>query len=591
MQPTFDISIIIGGDAGQGVESSGSSFSLALARAGLHVCAVTDYRSRIRGGHNFYQIRAASQTVYAHHDPVHLVLALTQDSIEIHRTNIARQGGVIYDASLQIDKAELERLHVRPFPIPLIAIAEANGSKVMMNTAAQAAAAGLIGLPCEYIENVVSERFGHKGAKMVESNVKTAREAFAYAQDHYGRDFAYRVRLQPDAPRRLLINGNEAFALGAAVGGCRFIAAYPMTPATTIFEWLTAHAAQIGIVTKQAEDEIAAALMAAGAAYAGARAMTATSGGGFNLMTETVGMAGMCELPLVLVNVQRGGPSTGLPTRTEQADLLFVMHPSHGDFPRIITAPGTVQECFTAGWRSFNLAEQYQCPVIVLSDEHLASSLVTIDWDELKRSDVHWVRGKLVADADLEADQPYQRYAFTPDGISPRALPGQAGGVHAPATDEHLPDAHINEEIDNRIAMMQKRMQKMVTVQKEIVGPHVYGAAKADISLVVWGSLVGAAREAADLLSAKGRSVNVVHFTDLWPFPVQAATEVLKQAKHLVAVEQNYSGHLVQLIRMATGISIHCLVSKYDGRPISPAQIVELVESQLNTASQPRGDS
>src|SRR3990170_1103370 len=380
---TNDMSIVIGGDAGQGVESSGAGFSLSFARAGLHVFGLQDYRSRIRGGHNFYQVRLSEQPRLSHSNPVHLTLARTPETVELPLDQLAEGGAVIFPDKFEIAPEPLKKRGVRVDALPLTRIAEEHGSRVMTNTAALGAAAGITEFPIEFMASVIRDNFGAKGEQVVDANLKVAEAAYKLARERYGAEFPFKLAPVKGAPRRLLMNGNEALAMGALAGGCRFISAYPMTPATSIIEWLAALPHEYGVVTKHAEDEIAAACMAIGASFAGARAMTATSGGGFCLMVEAMGLAGMTEVPLVIVESQRGGPSTGLPTRTEQSDLLFAINASHGESPRIVTAPGTVADCFEAGWRAFNLAEKYQCPVVVMTDAFLASSMRTLPMDAI----------------------------------------------------------------------------------------------------------------------------------------------------------------------------------------------------------------
>lgn len=572
-----DLSIRIGGDAGQGVESSGAGFCKALARAGLHVFAVQDYRSRIRGGHNFYQVRAASRPVYAQADPPELLLALTPQTVEVHRDRLAPGAGVIYEQSFKVDGRALETLGLRPMPVPLLEIAREHGSRVTMNTAGMAAIAGAIGLPFSFIESVIADNFASKGAEVVATNHAVAHEAHAFASREYA-GFAHRLP-EGDGGRRMVINGNHAFALGALAGNCRFISAYPMTPATSILEYLASVSGELGIVTKHAEDEIAAVCMAIGANLAGVRAMTATSGGGLSLMTEALGLAGMTEVPLVIVDAQRGGPSTGLPTRTEQGDLLFALHASQGEFPRIVLAPGTVEECFEAGWRAFNLAERYQCPVIVLTDLYLAGSLRTVDLESLDASAVPIDRGALLADRELEQlGREYRRFALTESGVSPRALPGHPAAVYLSASDEHTEEGHVTEEIHNRAVMMRKRMRKEDTALRESIrAPRRYGAPEAELLLVCWGSCYGPVREAVDLLNERGERVAMLHFGDLWPFPAGAAVRVLERAPLTVGVEQNYTGQLAKLIRMTTGHELQARILSYDGRPFSPQEIVAAV--------------
>jgi len=571
---TNDMSILIGGDAGQGVESSGAGLCQAFARGGLQVFAMQDYRSRIRGGHNFYQIRLSERPIYSHSNAVHLVLALTAETVPLHMDNIVAGGAVIYLERVKVDEQALKERGVQCFAMPLTAIAEEHGSRIMTNTAALAAAAGVCGWPLNHLESVIRDNFQVKGAQVVESNLAVARAACEQAQERYATAFPYKLRPR-ETPPRMLINGNQAISLGAVAGGCRFMSAYPMTPATTIIEWLSALPRDLGVVTKHAEDEIAAVCMAIGASYAGARAMTATSGGGFSLMVEALGLAGMTEVPLVVVEAQRGGPSTGLPTRTEQADLLFVINASQGEFPRVVLAPGTVEECFEAGWRAFNLAERYQCPVIVLSDLFLASSLRTLDKRAIDFSTVSIDRGELLAAEDLERlEDGYRRFVFTDSGISPRAAPGHPKAVYAASSDEHDEYGHITEEIINRRRMVDKRMRKLAAAAAEMRPPRRYGPEQADLTLVCWGSSYGPCREAVNLLNSEGDSANLIHFGDLWPFPEDEAARMLKACRHTVAVEQNYTSQLARLIRMSTGLSVERSINKYDGRPFSPEDIV-----------------
>jgi 2-oxoglutarate ferredoxin oxidoreductase subunit alpha len=576
-----DMSIMIGGDAGQGVESSGAGFALSFARAGLHVFAMQDYRSRIRGGHNFYQIRLSERPLLSHSNPVHILLALTPESVDLHLDNIAEGGAVIFPERFEIDDAPIRARGIRVDSLPLMRIAEEHGSRVMTNTAALGAAAGITDFPLEFMEGVIRDNFGKKGQDAVESNIAVARAAYELAQQRYG-DFPFKLQARPDAPRRMLMNGNEALAMGALAGGCRFVSAYPMTPATSIVEWLAAAPREYGVVTKHAEDEIAAVCMAIGASFAGARAMTATSGGGFCLMVEAMGLAGMTEIPLVIVESQRGGPSTGLPTRTEQSDLLFAVHAAQGEFPRIVTAPGSVEEAFEAGWRAFNLAERYQCPVVVLVDQFLSSSLRTLNMDGIDFSGVQIDRGSTLGPEELEAlTDGYRRFEFTESGVSPRAVPGHPKGVFAASSDEHDETGHITEEIENRRRMMAKRMRKLDEAEKEMLPPKRYGPEQAKTTLVCWGSTFGPCKEAADEINAAGGSANVLQFVDLWPLPEGPTMEALAACNRTLVVEQNYTAQLAKLLRMATGIEVDGTITKYDGRPFAPEEIAAALEQEV----------
>ncbi len=577
-----DITVLIGGAAGQGVESGGAGLALAAARAGLHVFAHSDVRSRIRGGDNFNQVRLAHRSVYSHSLKADLLVALTPESVSAHAGELAEGAGVILPEGIELGDLATTRTDLVPMRLPLMKIAKDEGSRLMLNTGALAAAAAIVGVPLDAILSVITRNFSRKGAETAESNVRVAEAAYVMAQREYASTFSHRIN-PPAVPEQLLLmNGNQAFALGALAGGCRFFAAYPMTPATTIIEWLAALPGEYGVVCKHSEDEIAAVCMAIGASFAGARAMTATSGGGFCLMVEAMGLAGMTEVPVVIVNAQRGGPSTGLPTRTEQSDLLFAIHAGQGEFPRIVLAPGTVEECFEAGWRAFNLAEQYQCPVVVMTDTFLASSLTTVENSAIDFRDITICRGQtLDGDGSDEFDEPYERFQVTENGVSPRALPGDPSRVFRASSDEHDEFGHITEEAGNRVRMMQKRMRKLETARAEMQGPKLIGPADAKVTLVCWGSTVGPCQEAAALLNARGISASVLAFSDLWPLPVEAVRDALVGVRHTVVVEQNYTAQLARLLRMETGVSITSTINKYDGRPFSPEEIVDAVLEEV----------
>jgi len=577
---TNEMSILIGGDAGQGVESGGAGFAQAFARAGLHVYAMQDFRSRIRGGHNFFQMRLSERPVYSHRDPVQLVVALNPESVSMHLDHIADGGAVIFADSFKIDEAPLRERGISVDSLPLLKIAEQHGNRIMMNTAALGATAGITGFPLEFLEGVIRQNFAVKGQAAVDANLAVARDAYDAAKTRYGDDFPHRLAPVQGAPRRMLMNGNQALALGALAGGCRFISAYPMTPATSVIEWLAAAPAEYGVVTKHTEDEIAAVCMAIGASFTGARAMTATSGGGLSLMVEAMGLAGITEVPLVIVDAQRGGPSTGMPTHTEQSDLLFVVHASQGEFPRMVLAPGNVEECFEAGWRALNLADRYQCPVVVMTDTLLASSLQTVDADEIDFRNVTIDRGKTL-DGSRPIPDGYKRFEYSDDGVSPRAFPGNPDAIVTASSDEHDEAGHISEDSEIRIRMMRKRMQKLETARGEMRTPSLYGPENADITLITWGSTYGVCRHAVDLLNESGESARMLHFGDVWPVPVDAVGAVLRSCRRTVVVEQNYTSQLAALLRMTTGFEANVTLTKYDGRPFGPDDIVAAVRREV----------
>jgi 2-oxoglutarate ferredoxin oxidoreductase subunit alpha len=570
-----DLVIRIGGEAGMGLESSGAGFAKALTRGGLYVFGLPDYYSRIRGGHNFYSVRASRRPLTSHAEPVHLLLALDVETIRRHVGAIVEGGAVVYDEKEELPD-DLRRPGVSFFPLPLTALAEERGGRdVMRNTLALGVAAALIDFDLAHVASVIRDNFGRKGQAVVDANLRVA-EAGAEAAGPLRDDFSFRMQAIADAPQRPILNGNEAFALGALAGGCRFVAAYPMTPGSPVLHWFAAHAEDYGVVTKHAEDEIAALNMAIGASYVGARAMVPTSGGGFSLMVEALGLAGISEVPVVVYEAQRPGPATGMPTRTEQGDLLFVLHASQGEFPRFVLAPGTVTESFRAGWQAFNLAERYQTPVLVLSDHYLAVAYQTQEMDALDFEEVTIDRGALLTKEDLDGlTEPYRRFRITESGISPRAVPGHPNAVWVTTANEHDEFGAISEDAANRSAQVDKRQRKEEGMAGEVDGPSRYGPEEAELTFLCWGSTYGPLREAVDRLNRDrpGRA-NAYHFGTLHPFPAQAAEAAMERAKRTVVVEGNATGQFETLLRARTGRSVDGAIRRYDGRAFTPEYIV-----------------
>ena len=586
-----NVTFKMGGEAGQGVESSGAGFAKAIARSGVYVYGLQDYMSRIRGGHNFYQIRVSDRDVQATENAVHVLLPLDAMTVEEHLHEVVPGGAVIMDAPLKVDDQRLTDRGVTPIRMPLGEIASKEGSskglppavaKLMVNTASLGVAAGITELPFEYIEQVIVENFGgKKGSAIAEANVAVARAGYDEGAREFGADFGWKIQAIPSKPR-MLINGNQAIAYGAAAAGCRWISMYPMTPATSITEWLAARSKKLGIVIKQCEDEITAVLMAIGAAHSGVRAMTATSGGGFSLMVEAFGLAAITETPLVVVDAQRGGPSTGLPTRTEQSDLQFVLHCSQGEFPRVVLTPGTIEECFIAGYRAFNFAEKYQCPVFILTDMNQSTAGRAIDPERFDLDAVKIDRGELLTDADLDAlTEPYLRHKVTESGISPRALAGHPNAIVMTTSDEHYENGQAVEEAEQRVAQMEKRMRKLELAARDIRDPLLEGPEDADVTLVGWGSTYGPIHEARLVLESEGLRVNHLHYHEVWPFPAARTEEVLSGARRVIDVENNFTGQLALVIRMVTGIHIPDRILKYDGRPFAGDEIAEKVRERV----------
>ena len=568
--PAQEISFRIGGEAGQGVESSGAGFCQALTRAGLQVIGVPSYYERIRGGHNHFSIRAANREtpLGSVRDAVDVLLALNAETVTEHLNCMNPNGVIIVDEDTDLEslQPELDKSDVQLVRVPIKEIATKHGSEVMTNTAALAVAAAVSGFDVKYMMSVIKDNFQAKGDKIVDANQAVAQEAYALATDQYGLLVAEALG-DCEAPPRLSLHSNTAYAMGAIGGGCKFVAGYPMTPWSSVLEYLSGHAAGWGLVVKHAEDEIAAVNMAIGAAYAGVRAMTGSSGGGFDLMTEGISLAAMTETPLVVFLAQRPGPATGLSTRTAQGDLMLAIHAGHGEFPRMVIAPHTPEEHFFAAARALNLAEKYQCLVIVLSDHYFANTVMSRDRSLFDFGAITIERGKWITPEELDEMDEYKRFAVTDDGVSPRVIPGShPKAVFLTTSNEHREDGHISEDPYVVEAQISKRNRKMEGIKGEIRAPLREGPESADLTMVTWGSTYGPALEAMQILNENGGSANMVHFVDMWPFPVEATQEALSDAKRIVVIEGNYSGPLARLIETEARIPIQERINKYDGR-------------------------
>ena len=576
----IDVTFRIGGEAGQGVESSGDGFCKALVRGGFRVFAVSNYYSRIRGGHNYFTIRVSDEAVFAIRETIHVLVALDAESIKRHSDALVPGGAIVVDKDLAFDPSSLLGRDVRLLKLPLAEIAKKHGNEVMVNTAALAVAAALVEFDLEFMASVIVDNFGKKSSAIAQANQDVAHEAYALVEGGGFTPFPWKISAR-SAPQRLAITGNQAFAMGALMAGCKFVAGYPMTPASSVLEYFAKHGAHWGLVMKHAEDEIAAINMVIGAAHAGVRAMTSTSGGGFDLMTEGLSLAGMTETPVVVYLAQRPGPATGLATRTAQADLSLALYSSHGEFPRVVLAPHTPLEAFQCAARAFDIAEKYQCVVIVLSDQYNATAVWSVDADQFDAGILHRIdRGKLLTAPELEGLAEYKRFAFTPDGVSPRAIPGSGPkAVYLSTGNEHQEDGHLTEHPRIATLMLDKRMRKLEGARQEMRSPIREGCEEADITFVGWGSSYGPIQEAMSILNASGtRSANLVHFVDLWPFPIEEAQAALASTHRIVCVEGNGTGQFAELLHAQTEIRVDQRLLKYDGRGFTPDYILEHVE-------------
>lgn len=552
----MEYNILIGGSAGQGLDTVSDFLEKVIKKSGFYLFSNKDYMSRVRGGHNFIRIRFGENKVFAHKDTLDLILALDENTVLYHKEKLKKDGVIIADKGIKIYDEKMLRL-------PLLEVAKG----LSLSKAFTSVAAGVIlkyfslgiGDIEKYFSNKLSEEIRNKNIEAVKLG--------------YGLIGSRFKAVGKDLSNHLLINGNNAIALGAIAGGLNFYSAYPMTPATSIMTYLAKKQTEIGIVVDQAEDEIAAMNFAIGASYAGARAMTGSSGGGISLMVEAFGLAGITETPVVVVDSQRPGPATGLPTRTEQSDLSFLLTAAQGEFPRAVISVRNAEDAFYKTVKALNLADKYQTLVIILTDQYLADANVTIPKYDLSKVKIE----RYVSNGEeLINGEEYKRYKITQNGISPRMIPGNSKGqVVLVDSDEHTEEAHITEASDVRNAQMEKRMKKLQLMKNEMEEPEFIGHENLDILLVGFGSTYGALKDAVEELINKGKKIGALSFGDIYPLPEKALRKYANKAKKVINVEQNYIGQLGKLITQETGILMDSSILKYDGRQITGKEIVE----------------
>ncbi len=573
------ISLLVGGEAGAGISRSGFLFAKTCLRGGLYVFGANDYQSLIRGGHNFYTVRAEAEMVYSQADTINLMIALNKETILLHKDELAAGAGIIYDGDqFNVTTQELERDDITLYPVPLAKIVkELEGPAIMENTVALGAAIALLDYDQELLNQVLLDTFKQKTAEL---NIEAAKQGHSYAKEHYD-SFGYSLKKTSSAgKKRIFLTGNDAIGLGAINAGCKLYAAYPMTPATSILHFLAPLDREHKMVVMQTESEIAAVNMVVGASYAGARAMTATSGGGFCLMTEGLGMAGMTETSPVIVLVQRPGPSTGLPTYTAQGDLRFAIHASQGEFPRVVIAPGNVEECFCMTIESFNLAEKFQIPALIISDKYLAESQETSEPFDQNRIRID--RGNIIT--EYGGTEEYKRHKITKDGVSPRTVPGTKGAIVRTNADEHNELGYTTEDPALTTKMADKRFRKLDALNKELENIETvkfYGPEEADATILAWGSTKGPIREAMKILGKEGVKVNYLQVVYLSPFPAAKVQKTLEGAKKTIIVENNQTSQLSSLIREHLLATVDHTILKYDGRPFNPEALTQSIKEVL----------
>jgi 2-oxoglutarate/2-oxoacid ferredoxin oxidoreductase subunit alpha len=639
--PLTDLSWMIGGPQGSGVDSSASLFAKTCANAGYWVYGKREYHSNIKGEHSYFQVRSAVQPVYSHTDPVHILATFEDSTAQLHADELAPNGVLLYDPDVTtpdtLPRPVLggQSLYCPlPYNTLLGQIATQTGKTptqlvILKNTMAVAASLAIAGVPLVALEQTLSQTFTNDKAKLLAVNLLAAQLAYTAITDTPALQatleaFSYRLATPTNPPAvgsRLVLNGAIATALGKVRAGCRMQTYYSITPAVDECIYLEDNP-EFGTIVFQCEDELAAINMAVGAATTGVRASTSTSGPGFSLMAEGLGWAGINEVPVVVFNYQRGGPSTGLPTRHEQSDMLFSLFAGHGEFPRLVLAPGDAEQAYYDAFDAFNWAERYQTPVIVLTDKAMANnthSIPVFDDTALRIDRGVWRPAKPITEAEANPKQntQFERFALTtpgvPQGLSPRSAPGEANAIFWLTGDEHTELGHVTEDPTLRIAMHTKRMDKLALALAEIP-PHkqwLLWAMGANHSLqtldqlpantpanallvLTWGSTVGPVKDAIRVLQAQGLTVYCLQLKLLWPFPSVAVTALLQQAQHqglkTVGVEMNYTSQLGQLITLQTGQHVGHTIRKFTGRPMSQTELVDAF-TKLSDTDQATSDT
>ncbi|WP_188891132.1 2-oxoacid:acceptor oxidoreductase subunit alpha [Paenibacillus radicis (ex Gao et al. 2016)] len=563
----------IGGQQGEGVESTDRIFSTALNRLGYYLYGYRHFSSRIKGGHTNNKIRISTKPIRAISDDLDILVAFDQESIDLNAKELRAGGVVVADA--KFNPVIPEGIDARLFAVPITKMAEELGTSLMKNMVASGASWALLGLPLEVFNKAVEEEFGRKGPAVVEKNIEAVKRGAEFVLEQAGGPLDAFKLDEADGEQKLFMIGNEAIGLGCVAAGCRLMSAYPITPASEIMEYLIKKLPKFGGTVVQTEDEIAAVTMAIGANYAGVRTMTASAGPGLSLMMEAIGLAGMTETPLVIVNTQRGGPSTGLPTKQEQSDLNAMVYGTHGEIPKIVIAPASIEDCFYDMIEAFNLAEQYQVPVIVMTDLQLSLGKQSCDVLDLNKIQIN--RGKLVTEApELAQHELFKRYEFTEDGVSQRVLPGVKNGIHHVTGVEHDETGRPSESATNRLRMMDKRLNKLNNLQvREAIrvdAPH----AEPELLIIGMGSTGGTIDQARAWLGQDGVTTNHITVRQIHPFPTEQLFPYLQAAKKVVVLENNATAQLAGQIKMNVGFAdkINSQL-KYDGNPFLPSEVYQ----------------
>lgn len=574
----------IAGVGGYGLQAGSSLLGKVFLRSGLYVSVYDEFPSIIKGGSASSQVTVSEQPMRSPRQAVNLLVCLNEQSVREYSHDLVPGGWLIYDSTV-IDGSLRFSKDVVAFPVPLSELIAAAGvEKIMRNVVSVGVTLQLLGFPLDAVKDIIRSQYSRKGQEVVDENERALDQGARYVKLHPPQKFPVTIRPRSFRSNRMLITGNDALGMGALAAGIRFYAGYPMTPSSSLLSFMVNYGPGHGVVVRQLPDEIAVVNAAIGASFAGVRAMVASSGGGFSLMVESLGLAAMTETPLVIVDAQRPGPSTGLPTWTEQGDLRFVLHAGQGDFPRIVLAPGDVAECFQVMPIAFNIADRFQTPVIVLTDKFLGESWFTTEKFTTSGIEIH--RGAIIKKAAADSTHGFfARYADVSTGVSPRSFPGTHGLPFMANSDEHDSYGMSHEEIAIRVTQHTKRLRKLKGISMQLPQPRLYGRSRANLTVVAWGSTKGPILDAIDILAHQGLTVNLIHSTTLSPFPALVFRSNLVRMKRLVLVEGNATAQLAGLIRQYTGIEITDHILRYDGRPFEAYQLAQSLGERLNTGS------
>lgn len=566
MEIKNELSIVLSGKAGQGLKTVEKMLTGILNFSGYHIYTIKEYMSRVRGGNNTTTIRISSERVTAFVDRIDLLVILNENAI--HRLNNRISDDTIIIGSKSDIESDFDGDN-QTIEIGFEEIATEVGKKIYSNLVAVGFLAGLLTVDMELVDKFIKKSFSEKGDDVVEKNKEAAEKGYEAAQK-WTDEIKIDISKDEKVKDELTINGTQAVGMGALAGGCNFISSYPMSPSTGVLVFLSDHMEDFGIISEQAEDEIAAINMSIGAWYAGARAMVTTSGGGLALMNEGLSLAGILETPTVIHLAQRPGPATGLPTRTEQGDLNLAVYAGHGDFPRILLAPGTLEDAFYLTQKAFNLADKYQVPVIILTDQGFVDQFYNTPVFDLSdiENEKHFIK----------TEEGYKRYELSDDGISPRGIPGYGDGLVAVDSDEHNAEGHITEDLEWRIEITEKRMKKEDTLMESAIPPELIGSDNYKTLLIGWGSTYNVIKEAMETVGDE--SVGFLHFKQVYPIHPDTA-KYLDMADSLITIENNMTGQFGKLITLNFGHEMDEAFLKYNGLPFSVEELVQKIETIL----------